>query len=386
VFEFEVTSTDGAGRAGRLTLPHGVVHTPVFMPVGTQATVKTVSHLELQELGAEIMLSNTYHLFLRPGHDVVREMGGLHGFMNWDRPVLTDSGGFQVFSLAKTNKIDEDGVQFQSHIDGSRHFFTAERVMEIQRALGADVIMAFDECPPGQSTHAAAAAAHERTLRWLERSRNRFMELVAEDGGTDRQTLFPILQGNIYADLRIDAARRTMEIGDWHGVAIGGLSVGESKPAMHSVLEALEPELPPRLPRYLMGVGYPEDLVEAIRRGVDMFDCVAPTRNGRNGTAWVEADGQVNVKAARFRTDSRPLDPDCDCFTCRTYTRAYLRHLIAADETLGLRLISLHNLRFLVRLAQRARQAIQAGELAAWSDDWLRRYHGARTELERNRQ
>jgi queuine tRNA-ribosyltransferase len=378
VFEFEVLHTDGAARTGRLTLPHGVVHTPVFMPVGTQATVKTVSHVELEALGAEIMLSNTYHLFLRPGHDVVRELGGLNGFMNWRRPVLTDSGGFQVFSLAKTNSLTEEGVQFQSHIDGSRHLFTAERVMEIQRALGADVIMAFDECPPGQSTREVAGAAHQRTLRWLERSRNRFLELVAEDGGTERQTLFPILQGSVYADLRRDAARRTLEIGDWHGIAIGGLSVGEPKPAMHEMLEALEPELPARLPRYLMGVGYPDDLVEAIRRGVDMFDCVAPTRNGRNGTAWIEGDGQVNVKAARFRTDSRPLDPDCDCFTCTTYTRAYLRHLVAADETLGLRLISLHNLRFLVRIAEQARRAIAAGELAGWSDDWLRRYRGAR--------
>jgi queuine tRNA-ribosyltransferase len=379
-FGFEVLARDGAARSGRFLLPHGVVHTPVFMPVGTQATVKTVSHRELDELGAEIMLSNTYHLFLRPGHDVVRRMGGLHGFMNWSKPVLTDSGGFQVFSLAATNAVSEDGVRFQSHIDGSRHHFTPENVMEVQRALGADIIMAFDECPPGQASREVAVEAHERTLRWLERCRRRFEQLVAEDGGIDRQVLFPILQGSVHADLRIEAARRTLELGDWRGVAIGGLSVGEPKPRMYEILDALEPELPPALPRYLMGVGYPDDLLEAIRRGIDMFDCVAPTRNGRNGTAWVEDDGQVNVKAARFRTDSRPLDPKCDCFTCRTYTRSYLRHLIAAEEALGLRLLSLHNLRFLVRLATRARDAIARGELSAWSDDWLARFRGGRLQ------
>jgi queuine tRNA-ribosyltransferase len=374
MFGFEIIARDGAARAGRLRLPHGTVNTPAFMPVGTQATVKTVSHVELEALGAEIMLSNTYHLFLRPGHDVVRTMGGLHGFMNWTKPVLTDSGGFQVFSLAATNAITEEGVHFQSHIDGSRHLFTPERVMEIQRALAADIIMAFDECPPGQSSRDVAVAAHERTLRWLERSRRRFLELVADDGLAGQQTLFPILQGSIHADLRRDAARRTLELGDWRGVAIGGLSVGEPKPRTYEMLEVLEPELPPALPRYLMGVGYPDDLVEAISRGIDMFDCVAPTRNGRNGTAWVEDDGQVNVKAARFRTDSQPLDPKCDCFTCRTYSRAYLRHLIAADESLGLRLLSLHNLRFLVRIAEQARAAIGRGDLAAWSADRLARF------------
>src|SRR5688572_4156437 len=374
MFEFTIDHEDGVARAGRFHLPHGVVQTPAFMPVGTQATVKTVSHDELRALGAEIMLSNTYHLYLRPGHETVREMGGLHRFMAWDRPVLTDSGGFQVFSLSGIRKIREEGVLFQSHIDGSRHLFTPERVMDVQHALGADIIMAFDECPPGQASRDVATDAHERTLRWLDRCRTRFAEVVAENGTGERQTLLPILQGSVYEDLRIDAARRTLDMNDWKGVAIGGLSVGEEKPKMYAMLEALQPELPTRLPRYLMGVGYPEDLVEAIRRGIDLFDCVAPTRNGRNGTAWVQDDGQVNAKAARFRHDERPLDLTCDCFTCRTYSRAYLRHLIAANEQLGLRLLSLHNLRFLVRIAEDARAAIREHRMEAWATEWLARY------------
>jgi queuine tRNA-ribosyltransferase len=377
MFEFEIEHEDGAARAGRYTLPHGTLQTPAFMPVGTQASVKTVSHEELRSIGAGIMLSNTYHLYLRPGHEVIEQLGGLHGFMNWDRPVLTDSGGFQVFSLSDTNRVSEDGVLFQSHVDGSRHLFTPERVMDVQHALGADIIMAFDECPPGQSSREVATAAHERTLRWLDRCRVRFDGLVAEHGTAGRQTLLPILQGSVYADLRIDAARRTLDAGDWTGIAIGGLSVGEEKPKMYAMLDALQPALPRRLPRYLMGVGYPEDLIAAIRRGIDMFDCVAPTRNGRNGTAWVQDGGQVNTKASRFRLDEQPLDPACDCFTCSTYTRAYLRHLIAAGEQLGMRLLSLHNLRFLVRIAEQARLAISEGRLDTWADEWLRRYRGA---------
>ncbi|HEX6693593.1 MAG TPA: tRNA guanosine(34) transglycosylase Tgt [Longimicrobiales bacterium] len=381
MFEFDVVKTDGVGRAGVLHLPHGIVHTPAFMPVGTQATVKTASPDELKGIGAEIILSNTYHLYLRPGHDVVKQLGGLHRFMNWDRPVLTDSGGFQVFSLGKTNRVSDDGVVFQSHIDGSRHLFTPESVMEVERALGADIIMAFDECPPGQSSHAVALEAHERTMRWLERCRTRFDELRDIDGQTDAQTLFPILQGSIYRDLRLDAAQRIQELYDWHGLAIGGLSVGEPKPRMYEMLDALEPALNPRLPRYLMGVGYPDDLVEAIRRGIDMFDCVAPTRNGRNGTAWVAHGGQVNVKAARYRLDERPLDPTCDCYTCSNFSRAYLRHLVAAGEVLALRLVSLHNLRFLVSIAQQARTAILNGELMQWSEDWLARFRGSREPI-----
>jgi queuine tRNA-ribosyltransferase len=376
MFEFAIDHEDGQARAGRFMLPHGVVRTPAFMPVGTQATVKTVSHDELRDMGADIMLSNTYHLYLRPGHEVVQQLGGIHRFMAWDRPVLTDSGGYQVFSLSQTNRIREDGVLFQSHIDGSRHLFTPERVMEVQHALGADIIMAFDECPPGQASREVAVGAQERTLRWLDRCRDRFAELQAEHGTGEQQTLLPILQGSVHADLRIDAARRTLAAGDWTGIAIGGLSVGEPKPRMYEMLEVLQPELPRRLPRYLMGVGYPDDLVEAIRRGIDLFDCVAPTRNGRNGTAWVQDEGQVNLKAARYRADDRPLDASCDCYTCRTYSRAYIRHLVAAGEQLGMRLASLHNLRFLVRLAEQARAAIRESRLESWADEWLRRFRG----------
>lgn len=382
MFELEIAARAGDARAGTLRLPHGVVETPAFMPVGTQATVKTLSRDELLALEAEIILANTYHLYLRPGHELVRELGGLHGFMNWPRPVLTDSGGFQVFSLAATRQITEEGVYFQSHIDGSRHLFTPERVMDVQRALGADVIMAFDECPPGQSDRLLADEAHQRTLRWLERSRKRFAELVAEDGGPV-QTLLPIAQGSTFTDLRRDAVRRIRDAGDWRGIAIGGLSVGEPKPVMYEVLESIRPELPDAWPRYLMGVGYPVDLVEAIRRGYDLFDCVAPTRNGRNGTAWVEEQGHVNLKAARFRTDERPIDPDCDCYACTTYSRAYVRHLIVAGELLALRLLSLHNLRFLIRLSRRARAAIVNGSFDRWSEDWLARYRSGQTENER---
>lgn len=384
MFEFEVTASCGAARTGRFHTPHGVVDTPAFMPVGTQATVKAVSRDELIELGAQIVLSNTYHLFLRPGHEQVEKLGGLHQFMNWPRPVLTDSGGFQVFSLSATNRIREDGVLFQSHIDGSRHLFTPERVVEIQRSLGADIIMAFDECPPGGVSRALAQEAHERTLRWLERCRDRFAALEAEGGAVGQQVLFPILQGSVYDDLRKDAARRTMEIGDWRGIALGGLSVGEPKPAMWSVLEAVEPELPHGVPRYLMGVGYPDDMVEAIGRGMDLFDCVAPTRNGRNGTVWVEGEGQVNAKASRYRLDERPLDPSCDCMACRTYSRAYIRHLVLTRELLALRLLSIHNLRFMVRLAEQARAAIGAGEFVGWSQDWLARFRAGNERRVRN--
>jgi queuine tRNA-ribosyltransferase len=378
-FDFVVDAADGAARAGTLTLPHGEVRTPAFMPVGTQAAVKTLAPEEVAATGAGMILANTYHLFLRPGHEVVRELGGLHRFMGWPGPILTDSGGYQVFSLADIREIRDEGAEFQSHIDGSRHLFTPERVMEIQAALGADVIMAFDECPPGQAERSAAESAHERTLRWLERSRGRFDELVAE-GASRGQTLLPILQGSTFPDLRRDAARRVAELADWHGVAIGGLSVGEPKPVMYEVLEALEPVLPADGPRYLMGVGYPDDLLEAVRRGCDLFDCVAPTRNGRNGTAWLEGEGQINIKASRYRLDEGPLDEHCDCYTCGRYSRAYLRHLFVAGEVLGLRLLSVHNIRFLVRLAERARERIGAGDFGRWSEDWLGRYRAARAE------
>jgi queuine tRNA-ribosyltransferase len=360
-------------------LPRGAVRTPAFMPVGTQAAVKTLAPDEVAATGAEIVLANTYHLFLRPGHEVVRDLGGLHRFMGWSGPTLTDSGGFQVFSLAQTNEVREDGVVFQSHIDGSRHLFTPERVMEIQAALGADVIMAFDECPPGQADRVVAESAHERTMRWLARCRSRFAELGAE-GVSRAQTLLPIVQGSTFPDLRRDAARRVADLGDWSGIAIGGLSVGEPKPVMYEVLESLEPALPAGAPRYLMGVGYPDDLLEAVRRGCDMFDCVAPTRNGRNGTTWIEGEGQVNMKARRFRLDAGPLDPSCDCYACTRYSRAYIRHLLVAGEVLGLRLLSLHNIRYLVRLAERARERIEAGDFWSWSEDWLGRFRAARAE------
>jgi queuine tRNA-ribosyltransferase len=379
VFEFRTEGMEGAARAGSLRLPHGTVSTPAFMPVGTQAAVKTLAPEEVAAEGATIILANTYHLYLRPGHEVVRELGGLHAFMGWERPILTDSGGYQVFSLAEINEVRDDGVVFQSHIDGSRHLFTPERVMEVQAALGADVIMAFDECPPGQAERPLAEEAHERTMRWLGRSRARFDELVAE-GLSRGQTLLPILQGSTFPDLRRDAATRVRELGEWHGVAIGGLSVGEPKPVMYEVLETLEQELPADGPRYLMGVGYPDDLLESIRRGCDLFDCVAPTRNGRNGTAWIEGEGQINIRAARFRLDAGPLDDDCDCYACRRYSRAYIRHLFVAGEVLGLRLLSVHNIRFLVRLTERARDRIAVGGFERWSRDWLARYRAARAE------
>jgi len=378
MFEYRILATDGAARAGEFATPHGVVETPAFMPVGTQATVKTVSRDELIDLGASIILSNTYHLYLRPGAAQVHELGGLHTFMNWPRPVLTDSGGYQVFSLAATNEIRDDGVLFQSHIDGSRHLFTPERVIEIQRELGADVVMAFDQCPPGGASRTLAEEAHERTLRWLERCRARFEALERDSSRAGRQTLIPIVQGSTFEDLRRDSVRRIREMADWRGIAIGGLSVGETKPAMWAVLEAIEPVLPADGPRYLMGVGYPDDMIEAIARGIDLFDCVAPTRNGRNGTAWVESEGQINARASRYRSDERPLDAACDCYTCRTYSRAYVRHLIMARELLAMRLLSIHNLRFMVRLARRAGDAIRAGEFAGWSSEWLAAFRDGR--------
>jgi queuine tRNA-ribosyltransferase len=371
LFEFEIHATDGAARTGTLHLPHGLVETPVFMPVGTLATVKTLTPDEVDGLGARIILNNTYHLYLRPGTEVVKEMGGLHRFQNWNAPILTDSGGFQVFSLSDISTVSDEGVVFKSHIDGSRHLFTPESVMEIQRALGADVIMAFDQCPPGQSDRSVAEEATNRTRDWLQRCRTHFDRIKQEDADGPSQTLFPIVQGGTFPDLRAAAAREIQEMADWDGIAIGGLSVGEPKPVMHAMLDALRPALQPRLPRYLMGVGYPDDLVEAIGRGVDMFDCVAPTRNGRNGTAWVRNEGQVNIKAARFRTDPGPLDPRCDCYTCRTFTRAYLRHLFVAGEWLSMRLLSIHNVYFLVDLVAQARDAIRAGEFAGWSRRWL---------------
>ena len=385
MFEFRVDATAGAARAGTLSLPHGTVPTPVFMPVGTQATVRTLSPADLQAVGAHIVLANTYHLHVRPGEDVIEQLGGLHKFMAWDRPLLTDSGGFQVFSLEGFRRVDEAGVEFQSHVDGGRRMLTPEHAIEIQAKLGADIAMAFDHVVPGGSDEATARDALERTLRWLERCVTRHRELMERwNDGTKgsfqhsnmpsfHQTLWPIIQGGTLPALRTECLDRVMELGPWTGIAIGGLSVGEPKDKMYNTVEVLEERLPPALPRYLMGVGFPADLVAAVERGVDLFDCVAPTRGGRNGSAFTP-EGTLNIRNAAFRTDEGPLDPSCDCETCTTYSRGYLRHLFAAGELLGLRLLSLHNVRYLIRLAEEMRAAIQRGDFAAWAGEWRRRY------------
>ena len=376
MFDFDIDATDGSARAGTFNTPHGNVPTPCFMPVGTQGSVKGVAPEELEALGAVTILANTYHLYLRPGHQLIAELGGLHAFMRWGRPILTDSGGFQVFSLAAINEIHDEGVHFQSHIDGSRHLFTPESVMEAQRALGADVVMAFDQCAPGGCGREEAARANTRTLRWLERCRRRFDEL-GHDRAALVQSLFPVLQGNVYEDLRREQVRGFRDLGEWDGWGIGGLSVGEEKEDMWRTVEVLDGEIPRDRPRYLMGVGYPDDLLEAVSRGCDLFDCVAPTRNARHGTAWT-LDGQVNLRAAQFRRDREPVDPSCDCPACRRYDRAYLRHLLVAGELLALRLVSLHNLRFVLRLMEEARAQLCNGSFASWSSAWLERYRGIR--------
>ena len=370
MFDFWIDATSGAARSGSLKLPHGTVETPVFMPVGTQATVRTLSPADLKAVGAQIVLANTYHLHVRPGEDVIEQLGGLHKFMAWERPLLTDSGGFQVFSLEGFRRVDEDGVEFQSHVDGSRRKLTPETAIEIQAKLGADVAMAFDHVIPGGADEATARDALERTLRWLARCKKRHDELK-----TSQQTLWPIIQGGTLPALRTDCLDRILELGPWTGIAIGGLSVGEPKDKMYQTIDVLESRLPPTLPRYLMGVGFPSDLVAAVERGVDLFDCVAPTRGGRNGSAFTP-EGALNIRNAALRTDERPLDASCDCETCTTYSRGYLRHLFVAGELLGLRLLSLHNVRYLIRLAAEMRAAIQRGgnAFATWADDWRRRY------------
>jgi queuine tRNA-ribosyltransferase len=380
MFDFTIEATSGLARAGRLTLPHGTVETPCFMPVGTQGTVRALSPADLKAVGAQIILGNTYHLHVRPGEAVVQKLGALHRFMGWDRPLLTDSGGFQVFSLEGFRKLDEDGVEFASPVDGSRRRLTPERATEIQWTLGADVAMAFDHVVPGGVDESTARDAMERTARWLERCARRHRDLSdgairPSDHPPIRQTLWPILQGGSHPGLRAESLLRTVELGPWTGIAIGGLSVGEPKPVMHTMLETLEPRLPQALPRYLMGVGFPEDLVAAVERGVDLFDCVAPTRNGRNGSAFTP-DGPLNIRNAGFREDAAPLDPTCDCETCTTFSRGYLRHLFLAEELLGLRLLSLHNVRFLIRLATALRAAIRGGngEFTRWAAEWRRRY------------
>lgn len=375
-FEFDLQVTSGAARAATFATPHGVVQSPAFMAVGTLATVKALDPVDLRQMGAQMILSNAYHLHLRPGDELIRELGGLHEFMGWDGPMLTDSGGFQVFSLEGLRTVDEDGVDFRSHIDGSSRRFTAESVMRIERNLGADVIMQFDHVIPGQSEEPRARDAMERSLRWLVRCRDEFARLNEVDPipGRAGQALFPIVQGGIHAGLRREAAAAIRDLGDWAGYGIGGLSVGEPKPEMYRILDEVNDVLPTSRPRYLMGVGFPEDLVEGVRRGVDLFDCVAPTRMGRNGAVFT-ADGRLNIKRAEFRTDRRPLAPACDCACCQRFTRAYVRHLWLADEILGLRLLSLHNVHFLVSLMRQARGALLGGTFESWSESWLRQYH-----------
>lgn len=360
---FTLDHTDGRARAGTLTTPHGSVQTPLFMPVGTQATVKTLTPDEVLAAGGRMILGNTYHLLLRPGPETVRAAGGLHRFMAWDGPMLTDSGGFQVFSLGHLRRLTDAEAVFRSHLDGAELSLSPERSVAVQEALGADVIMALDEPPPPDAPRERAAAATERTHRWLERC------LQAQ---TTDQALFGICQGGMFADLRRASAAEIATSGT-PGCAIGGLSVGESKSTMWTMLDASIAELPAEKPRYLMGVGAPEDLVEAVRRGVDMFDCVLPTRLGRNGALFMP-DGRVNIRNARFAIQFEPLDPTCDCAACTTFTAGYLHHLFKAEEILGYRLASVHNIRFLTRLMERARAAILAGNYDAFAGAFLGRY------------
>jgi queuine tRNA-ribosyltransferase len=364
MFNFSLIKKDplSLARLGRLTTSHGEVNMPVFMPVGTQASVKTLSPDDLVSIGAEIILANTYHLFLRPGHELIRDFGGVQRFMSWDKPVLTDSGGFQVFSLAELRKITEEGVTFQSHIDGgAKHFITPEYAIEIQEALGADIIMAFDECIPYPATRDYAQESLERTLRWAKRCRN-----AKKDTG---QALFGIVQGGMHPDLRKHSAEALIDIG-FDGYALGGLSVGETKPMMYEMIEASVPSLPENAPRYLMGVGTPEDLVEGVDRGIDMFDCVMPTRNARNGTFFTSF-GKVIIRNAQYERDARPIDPECGCHTCRSYTRAYLRHLFNAGEVLALRLGTIHNLFFFLELMRNVRSSIEQGKFKDFKKNFL---------------
>jgi len=376
IFGYRLDATDGAARSGLLQLPHGRVKTPSFMPVGTQGTVRALSPFDLENVGARMVLANTYHLHVRPGEDVVAALNGLHSFMAWPHPILTDSGGFQVFSLSGFRRVDDDGVEFQSHVDGGKRRLTPERAMEIQWALGSDVAMAFDQVVAGRSERVLAQEALDRTSRWLERCAKRHSALAAES--PDRQTMWPILQGATFSDLRQRAVQQVLALGEWSGIAVGGLAVGEPKEITLEVLDSLSESLPSGIPRYLMGVGFPEDLLQAIARGMDLFDCVAPTRNGRNGTAFT-ADGPLNISNSRYRRDPAPLDGSCDCETCRTYSRAYLRHLFAAEELLGLRLLSLHNVRFLIALTEEAHQQISHGTFGRWSRDWIDRYNARGT-------
>ena len=364
-YEFIKECKQTGARLGRVHTPHGIIDTPTFMPVGTQATVKAMAPNELKEIGAQIILSNTYHLFIRPGHKLIEKAGGLHGFMNWDRPILTDSGGFQVYSLSDNRKIKEEGVIFKSHLDGTKHFFTPEYVMEIENSLGADIMMAFDECTPYPCDWDYAKHSMERTIRWLKRCKD-------SHHNTEKQALFGIVQGSTYKDLRIESARRTVEF-ELPGYAVGGLSVGESKEIMNEVLDYTVPELPKDKPRYLMGVGSPDALIDGAIRGIDMFDCVLPTRIARNGTVMT-SKGKLVVRNAMYAEDFLPMDEECDCYACKNFSRAYIRHLIKAGEILGGRLTSIHNLRFLQNLMRDIRNAISEDRLRDFKNDFFIKY------------
>lgn len=379
-FSFERIATDTAtrARAGRITTAHGSIDTPVFMPVGTQGTVKALTQQMLEDAGASIILGNTYHLYLRPGHSIISRLGGLHRFMSWDRPILTDSGGFQVFSLTPLRKMNEEGVEFQSHIDGSTHFLSPEKSMEIQAALGSDIVMAFDECTPFPATRQEALSSIELTERWACRSKQRLRELhseaaVASSAGitivNPIQALFGINQGSTFLDLREQSLAGLVDIG-FDGYAIGGLSVGEEKGAMFEVVSHVAPLMPEDRPRYLMGVGTPEDIVEAVALGVDMFDCVMPTRNARNGQLFTSS-GKLNIKNARYRDDRRPIDDACQCAVCRRYSRAYVRHLYMSGEILGSVLSSLHNVSFYLDMMGMMRQSISLGAFDKFRDSFL---------------
>ena len=377
--DFKVEARDGEARLGRLTTRRSVIETPVFMPVGTQGALKGVRfEWAEEEFDARIILGNTYHLFLRPGVEVIRELGGLHKFSSWQRSYLTDSGGFQVFSLTDLRKLTEEGVEFRSHLDGSKEFLSPEISMEVQAALGSEIVMAFDECPPGDAGYEATRTSLELTARWAARSKKRFDELQAEgadtgfieaDGLSGNQALFGIIQGAGHYDLRKESLDRTVEIG-FDGYAIGGLSVGEEKPVMYGVLENITPQMPADHPRYLMGVGTPEDLLEAVSHGVDMFDCVMPTRNGRTGSVFTSR-GKLNIRNARFKTDDAPLDTDCECSVCRRYSRAYLRHLYNAGEMNAATLLSHHNLAFYLDTMRRVRQSIKFGSFDRFKREFL---------------
>ncbi len=364
-FEIEKKDSKSLARRGKFYTPHGVIETPAFMPVGTAATVKGMLPSTLNEIGTQILLSNTYHLYLRPGEEIVKKAGGLHKFMHWDKPILTDSGGFQVFSLGDLRKITEEGVYFSSHIDGAKHFFSPEKVMDIENALGADIIMAFDECSNYGSDKEYAMQALRRTVNWLDR--------CYKHHKNENQMLFPIIQGNLYKDLRIQSAKETIPYAKM-GIAIGGLSVGEPKETMIEMLDVLAPYYPENMPRYLMGVGTPDYIIEGVLRGIDMFDCVLPTRIARNGTAMT-SHGKVVVRNAVYKEDFSPLDEECDCYTCKNFTKAYLRHLVNCDEILAAMLLSIHNVKFLLDLTKNIRNAISNGNLQEFVADFYKKYY-----------